>query len=171
MDQFTHPQPDLAAEANHRVANSLSLLGGLVRMQARSVGRTGRSFSHAEVRLMLDGMSARIATLGQLHRLLAHMPPEGVIVLNHHLRDISSNLVSAFSSEQRPVIVEHSGRECLVPTKHVQPITLILCEILTNALKYSHPSGVPVRISLLCEASSNGALQVTVSDDGIGLPE
>jgi two-component sensor histidine kinase len=99
------------------------------------------------------------------------MPPEGVIVLNHHLRDISSNLVSAFSSEQRPVIVEHSGRECLVPTKHVQPITLILCEILTNALKYSHPSGVPVRISLLCEASSNGALQVTVSDDGIGLPE
>jgi two-component sensor histidine kinase len=171
MDQFTHPRPDLAAEANHRVANSLSLLGGLVRMQARSVGRTSRSFSHAEVQLILDGMGARISTLGQLHRLLAHMPAEGVVVLNHHLRDIGNNLVSAFSSEQRPVTVEHSGGDCLVPTKYVQPVTLILCEILTNALKYSHPSGVAVKISLLCEASVDGALQITISDDGIGLPE
>jgi two-component sensor histidine kinase len=170
MDPFSHPQTDLAAEANHRVANSLSLLGGLVRMQARSVRASG-SFSHAEVRLMLDGMGARISTLGQLHRLLAHVPAEGVVVLNHHLRDISSNLVSTFSSEQRPVTVDHSGGECLVPTKYVQPITLILCEILTNALKYSHPSGVAVKIAIQCEASANGALQITVSDDGIGLPE
>ena len=30
---------DLVAEANHRAANSLALLGGLVRMQARAVGK------------------------------------------------------------------------------------------------------------------------------------
>src|SRR5690348_15333145 len=171
MDQIANPRLDLAAEANHRVANSLTLLGGVVRMQARAAGRVNKPFANAEVRLMLDGIAARIATLGQLHRLLAHIPADGAIPINHHLREIGTNLVNAFSSEQRPVSIHHSGGECLVLARHVQSITLILCEILTNAMKYAHPTGVPVKISLLCEASPKGALEVTVSDDGIGLPE
>lgn len=163
--------PDAVAEANHRVANSLSLLGGLVRLQARAAGRADKHFSNAEIRMMLDGIAARVATVGQLHRMLAHMPHDGAVALNAHLRDIANTLVTAFSSEQQPVHIEHSGPDCVVLTRHVQPLTLILCEILTNAMKYAHPSGVPVRITILCEYGSDGALQLTVSDDGIGLPE
>ena len=62
---------DLVAEANHRVANSLALLGGLVRMQARAIGKNSQTYSNAEIRLMFDGIAARIATIGQLHRMLA----------------------------------------------------------------------------------------------------
>lgn len=163
--------PDAVAEANHRVANSLSLLGGLVRLQARAAGRADKHFSNAEIRMMLDGIAARVATVGQLHRMLAHMPHDGAVALNAHLRDIANTLVTAFSSEQQPVHIEHSGPDCVVLTRHVQPLTLILCEILTNAMKYAHPSGVPVRITILCEYGSDGVLQLTVSDDGIGLPE
>lgn len=163
--------PDAVAEANHRVANSLSLLGGLVRLQARAAGRADKHFSNAEIRMMLDGIAARVATVGQLHRMLAHMPHDGAVALNAHLRDIANTLVTAFSSEQQPVHIEHSGPDCVVLTRHVQPLTLILCEILTNAMKYAHPSGVPVRITILCEYGSDGVLQLTVSDDGIGMPE
>ena len=59
----------------------------------------------------------------------------------------------------------------MVLTQHVQSLTLILCEILTNAMKYSHPAGVPIQIALQCENLSEGMLQLTVSDDGVGLPE
>ena len=169
---LTIPPSDLVAETHHRVANSLTLLGGLVRMQARATGRATTTFSNAEIRLMLDGIAARVATVGQLHRMLAHMPSsDGTVVLNTHLRDIADTLIAAFSSEQQPVHIEHSGAECLALLRHVQPITLILCEILTNAMKYAHPSGVPVRIALLCESLPNGTLKMTVSDDGVGLPE
>jgi two-component sensor histidine kinase len=171
MDPIAHPQLDLAAEANHRVANSLTLLGGLVRMQAKAAGRADKPFSNAEVRQMLDGIAARVATLGQLHRTLAHMPADGAIPINSHLREMGANLINTFSTEQCPVSIHHSGGECLVLTRHVQSITLILCEILTNAMKYAHPTGMPVKISLLCEVSPKGALELTVSDDGIGLPE
>ncbi len=61
--------------------------------------------------------------------------------------------------------------DCHVMTRNVQPLTLVLCEIITNALKYSHPAGVPVRLAIRCEGQGNGDLQVTVSDDGVGLPE
>ncbi|MGZ5920479.1 MAG: sensor histidine kinase [Rhizomicrobium sp.] len=172
MDPILTPlQPDLIAEANHRVANSLTLLGGLVRMQARAVGKAARPSTNAEIRLMLDGIAARVATVGQLHRMLAHTPGNGTVVLNAHLRDIGTALVTAFSSDQQPILIEHSGADCVVLTRHVQPLTLILCEILTNAMKYAHPAGVPVRIAFLCENLSEGVLQLTVSDDGVGLPE
>ena len=172
MDAFlTPPHSDPAAEANHRVANSLTLLGGLVRMQARAAGRANKPFSNAEVRLMLDGIAARVATVGQLHRTLAHLPADGMVSINGHLRDICASLVNAFSSEQRQVSIRHSGADCLVYTRQVQSITLIVCEILTNSMKYAHPTGIPVEISLLCEAAPKGTLEVTISDDGVGLPE
>ena len=172
MDAILTPsRPDLVSEANHRVANSLTLLSGLVRMQARAAGRAAQPFSNAEVRLMFDGVAARIATVGQLHRMLAHLPLDGAVDLGAHIRDLGNTLVAAFSSEQQPVLVEHHGAECHVLTTNVQPLTLILCELLTNAMKYAHPSGVAVNIVVHCEALADGNLTVSVSDDGVGLPE
>ncbi|MEP6830777.1 MAG: sensor histidine kinase, partial [Rhizomicrobium sp.] len=172
MDAILTPsRSDLVAEANHRVANSLTLLSGLVRMQAKATGRIARPFSNAEVRMMFDGVAARLSTIGQLHRMLAHLPPDGIVDLSAHLRDLSAILTAAFSSEQQAIHIEHHGTDCHVLTKNVQPLTLILSEILTNAMKYAHPSGVPVRIGVHCEASGDGDLMVTVSDDGVGLPE
>ena len=167
----TSQPADLIAEANHRVANSLALLGGLVRMKARAIGKAEQAPSNAELRLMFDGIAARIATIAQLHRMLAHMPSEGAIPLGPHLEEICTALVKAFSSEEQPVHINHCGNKCLVLTRHVQPLTLIICELLTNAMKYAHPAGVPVRMSVTCESRPDGTLIVSVADDGVGLPE
>jgi two-component sensor histidine kinase len=140
-------------------------------MQARAIGKSPAPYSNAEIRLLFDGIAARIATIGQLHRMLASMPGEGTIVLNAHLREVCTNLITAFSSEQQPVHIEHRGVDCLVLTRHVQPVTLIVCEILTNAMKYAHPANVPVRMTVQCESRSDGMLTISVADDGIGLPE
>ncbi|HVZ28640.1 MAG TPA: sensor histidine kinase [Rhizomicrobium sp.] len=159
------------AEANHRIANSLALLAGLVRMQARALGRSSRTYSNPEIRLLFDGVAARLATIGQLHRMLSAVPAEGAILLNTHLRGVCANLAAAFSSELQPIRIEHHGTDCLVPTQYVQPITLIVCEILTNAIKYAHPSSVPVHLTLGCECRAEDTLVLTLADDGVGLPE
>ena len=162
---------DLVAEANHRVANSLALLGGLVRMQARAVGKKSQSFSNAEIRLMFDGIAARIATIGQLHRTLATVPAEGTVPLQDYLKEVCANLVTAFSSEQQRLIIEHRGGPCHALTRHVQPLILIVCEILTNSLKYAHPAGAPAHMCVVCDGGADGTLMLSVSDDGVGLPE
>jgi two-component sensor histidine kinase len=48
---------------------------------------------------------------------------------------------------------------------------LILCEIFINAMKYAHPTGVPLIMVVDCEPSADGRLVLTISDDGVGLPE
>jgi two-component sensor histidine kinase len=109
--------------------------------------------------------------MGQLHRMLASVPPEGVILLNSYLADVCAGLITAFSSEQLPVTIEHRGAPCHVLARHVQPLTLMMCEILTNALKYAHPAGAPVHMVVTCDNRSDGTLVVSVGDDGVGLPE
>ena len=162
---------DLVAEANHRIANSLTLLVSMVRMQAAAVRRSPGPMSPAEVRLLLEGIAARINTIGQLHRLLSHVPTDGVTNLKPHLLDVTNALVAALSSEDQLVRVEHSGSDCLVLMRQVQPIILILCEVFINAMKYAHPAGVPLVMTVDCRTANDGRLVLTIGDDGVGLPE
>jgi two-component sensor histidine kinase len=167
----TPPASDPVAEANHRIANSLTLLVGMVRMQASAAGRRDEPISAAEMRLVLQGVAARIGTIGQLHRLLSQASQDGVTNLRPHLAEVSNALVAALSSPGQLVRVEHGGEDCLVPTRQVQPLILILCEVFINAVKYAHPAGVPLVITIDCACGPDGRLTILFSDDGVGLPE
>jgi two-component sensor histidine kinase len=163
--------PDMMAEANHRIANSLSVLVGMVRMQASSVKKKAESYSNAEVRHLLDGIAARINTISQLHRIISQAGADGAISLKPHLHDVTDALVAALSSPEQAVRVVYTGGDCMVQMRQVQPIVLMLCEIFINAMKYAHPSGVPLIMLVDCSVSGDGRLVLTISDDGVGLPE
>jgi len=167
----TQDPTDLVAEANHRIANSLALLVGMVRMQSVSMQKKPAAYSEVEVRHLLNGIAARINTIGQLHRILSRSSGESVICLKPHLHDVTDALVAALASEQQQVRVVHSGGDCLVMMRQVQPIVLILCEIFINAMKYAHPTGVPLILVVDCTTTQDGRLVLTISDDGVGLPE
>ena len=170
--QLTNAPPmDPVAEANHRIANSLAVLVSMVRMQSVLVKKTGASLTNAEVRHLLDGIAARISTISQLHRLISHDGSDGVISLKPHLHSVTDALVAALSSPEQAVKVVHTGGDCMVQMRHVQPVVLMLCEIFINAMKYAHPSGVPLIILVDCSLCGDGRLVLTISDDGVGLPE
>ncbi len=162
---------EIAAEANHRIANSLTLLVGMVRMQAVSVKKNPAPMTNAEVRVLLDGIAARINTIAQLHRLLSYTAADGVISLRPHLQEITDALVAALSSPEQMVRVVHVGSDCMMQMRQVQPVILILCEIFINAVKYAHPAGVPLVMTVDCSVGGDGLLALTISDDGVGLPE
>jgi two-component sensor histidine kinase len=163
--------PNVVAEANHRIANSLTLLVGMVRMQAVAVKKNPVPMTSAEVRLLLDGVAARINTIAQLHRMLSYTAADGAISLRPHLQEITDALVAGLSSPEQMVRVVHAGGDCVVLMRQVQPIMLILCEIFINAMKYAHPAGVPLIMMVDCNVTGDGMLALTVSDDGVGLPE
>ena len=170
-DPMSAETTDLVAEANHRIANSLTLLVSMVRMQAVSVKKGPDTLTNAEVRHPLDGVAARINTISQLHRILAHSGTEGSVSLKPHLREVTDALVAALSSPEQSVRVNHTGGDCIVLMRQVQPIVLILCEIFINAMKHAHPAGVPLVMTVDCTAAPDGRLVLSISADGVGLPE
>ena len=78
---------------------------------------------------------------------------------------------AALSSPEQSVRVVHNGGDCIVLMRQVQPIILILCEVFINAMKHAHPAGVPLVMTVDCAPAADGRLVLTISDDGIGLPE
>ena len=169
--QMSAAPTDLVAEANHRIANNLAVLVSMVRMQAATVKKKADGLSNAEVRHLLDGIAARITMVSQLHRIISQEGGDGVISLKPHLHSVTDALVAALSSSEQAVKVVHTGGDCMVQMRHVQPVVLMLCEAFINAMKYAHPTGVPLIMLVDCSFCGDGRLVLTVSDDGVGLPE
>jgi len=57
-----------------------------------------------------------------------------------------------------------------VARDEAQKISLIVVEILMNAIKYAHPTGVPIEMRVACTPTNDG-IMLEFDDDGVGLPE
>src|SRR5262249_28017068 len=64
-----------------------------------------------------------------------------------------------------------AGDNCVVPSDVAALLILIVTQAVTNAIKYSHPSGIPGKIMVSCCQDQEDAIVIRVIDDGVGLPE
>lgn len=162
---------DFLAEAHHRIANSLTLLGALVSTRARQIGMRSQKLEPAEAASYLGDISARIAAVGSVHRLLTRSPDASHVDVGEHLAELAETVVSSLAEANHFKLIAVADKGCLIPTGKAVSLSLCVAELLTNAIKYSHPAGAGGKIRLECRRLSRGALSVAVIDDGVGLPE
>jgi two-component sensor histidine kinase len=156
------PRSELSREADHRIANSLAAISGLVRARARAVDDVD------DPQTFLMEIADRIETVGKLHSLFA-ASDNGSVRLDDYLQEICRRLSSALA----PASISFSVTcppEDFVPFDTALPLGLITAELFSNSLKYAHPTGLPVKISVACTRISD-KLTMTYEDDGVGFPE
>jgi two-component sensor histidine kinase len=160
-----HPQPPLgpSGETDHRIANSLAAISGLVRVRARAAGDV------ADPKTFLFEIADRIDTVAKLHRLLAYSNSENA-QLDQYLQEICDRLGSALATST-PVYSVECSSEHVVPFNVALPLGLITAELFSNSLKYAHPTGLPVKISVSCSRTPTDELHLRYEDDGVGFPE
>jgi two-component sensor histidine kinase len=159
------PQPSLgpSGEVDHRIANSLAAISGLVRIRARSADDV------ADPKTFLLEIADRIDTVAKLHRLLAYSN-DGNVRLDGYLQEICDRLASALTTNSPVYSVECSSQH-IVPFKVALPLGLITAELFSNSLKYAHPAGLPVEVSVCCTQASADESILSYEDDGVGFPE
>ncbi|HEV2562025.1 MAG TPA: histidine kinase dimerization/phosphoacceptor domain -containing protein [Rhizomicrobium sp.] len=157
----------LAREANHRIANHLMQLAGLVQIQIVNLGRKP---SDVDPRALLREVVSKIASLSQLHRHLAERPDEDQIELGDFLIQSGASIVSLLSLSDRIRVVYRLDTKCEVRASIAHSFGLMLGEIMMNAVKHAHPTGLPVVVTVSCRRR-DGSLNVEIGDDGVGLPE
>jgi two-component sensor histidine kinase len=165
------PSRDLTAEANHRIANNLMMIAALVRRQSSSLSMGHRPATADEVLAVLREVEARIEIVGRLHRLLAEGQQGGAVNLGVYLRDVAEMAVSSLGYAERTELSHTSSADCTVPAEQAILIGLIVGELVTNSLKYAHPTGIAGKISVGCRRTVEAMVLVEVEDNGIGLPE
>ena len=161
----------LVAESNHRIANNLTLIAGLVRLQAAGIARTGEPLSATDACLALEEIGNRIETVGRLHRLLAARGKAPTIDMSDYLREIAEAAVASMSTKVDMTLRHISTAECEIPTQEALAVGFVVGELVTNAVKYAHPTGVSGLIEVGCHRGAHGGTVIEVADDGIGLPE
>ena len=58
-----------------------------------------------------------------------------------------------------------------MPATRALSLALITAELISNSLKYAHPAGLPVKISVSCTRDGDDDLTLVCEDDGVGFPE
>jgi two-component sensor histidine kinase len=161
----------LRTESDHRIANNLALIVGLMRMRARAVAQKPGPMDREEVRLLLDDVACRIDTVARLHRMLSRPSRQVFGNLAHYLREICESLISSLAPSGGVIFSQDVDLSCGLPPDQALSLGLLISELMTNSVKYAHPTGVPTKIKIACSHAEDGGLLVDYADDGIGLPE
>lgn len=156
-------------EIHHRVKNNLQTVAALLRLQSRRIGATGDE----RARAALDEAVRRVGSIAIVHETLSQNLDERV-----QFDDIADRVI-AMVAELSPsgrVTGRRSGRFGILEAETATPLSMILTEVLQNALEHGFAPGqegtVEVTATRSEEARREGSrLLVTVQDDGRGLPE
>jgi len=158
------------AEADHRIANNLASLSGVVRLQRHAISKSGRTFTTDQVCMLLDDIEARIEVTAKLHRSLARAVNGKGVNLGEFVEEISE-MIGSLGSQGNMELTVDATCDGYIDARHALHAGLITAELLTNASKYAHPTGLPVKVHIHCETKDDGSFMLEVTDDGVGFPE
>ncbi len=150
----------LMREMHHRIKNNLQTLADLLYLE--TLDAEGSAWKS------LQDSIGRVKSIAAVHQMLSADRIEAVEVRRLTER-ICNTIGGDLAGAARGVRVAVAGPEVWLPSKHATALSLVLTELLTNALEHAFPQG---RGHVTVELEEAGEeVRVAVRDDGVGLPE
>lgn len=154
----------LTREAHHRVKNSLALAVSLLSVQ-------GNRVANPAAREQVLSARQRIMAIARLHDRLHRSDDVEQVEVGHLLRELCADLEATVASGKggHSVLADISAG-AMLPVERALPLTIVVSELVTNALRHARPDGSPVEVRVRCHPSEAGGLRIGVTDNGVGLP-
>jgi two-component system, sensor histidine kinase PdtaS len=159
----------LATEANHRIANNLTIIAGLIRSEIGTLPADAL-IDRLYIRHALQQISLRIDAVGRLHRLLTNVDDNGNVVLSAYLRQIADAAILSLANTRSLEILLKLEDDIVMSAKRAAQIGLLVGEALTNSIKHARPSGEPGTVWITCNRRDTDRVVVEIIDNGMGLP-
>jgi two-component sensor histidine kinase len=155
-------QRTMFQELQHRVANNMMFVAGLLALHKREVaadpGRAVVAFADATLRL---------ETMSRIHRRL-YDPAAAGLPVKRYFQELTDDIIEASGAKAVLCRVEAPAMSFDLTT--LVPLSLLMTEIVTNSLKHAFVAGQEGSITIVLEEATSGRYALTVSDDGRGLP-
>ena len=158
LRQALEHQGVLTQEISHRVKNSLSIVAGLLNMQARTSGND-------EVRGALADAETRVQTIAAVHDRLWRADE----VHSIDLAEFLGSLCEQFTASGPAHAVSFDIASVKISTEEAVPLGLLVNELITNAIKYASPTATGDVCLTVTDLERNG-LCLEVRDHGPGVP-
>jgi PAS domain S-box-containing protein len=152
----------LLREVHHRVKNNLQIISSLLYFQAKRL----REPEHQQV---FEEGRRRVMAMQLVHEKLYQGETLSRIDLADYVRSLVRSLTSFSESGERITIVVRS-EPIELPIESALPCGMVLCELITNILKYAYPSPSIGDATVRIEKAKDRVM-ISVQDHGVGFPE
>ncbi len=150
-------------EIHHRVKNNLQTISSLLRLQARRL-------SSDEAKAAVNESVRRIRTIALVHETLSREPGDDVAFIEI-VRPLLRLAEEGYQSPDRPVRFTVQGEGGKLPATIATPLSVVLTELLQNAVDHEFPLGSPGGQVKVLLGNDGSTLSIRVIDDGRGVPE
>lgn len=148
----------LLHEVDHRVKNNLTMIGSLLRLQARGI-------SDPSILARLDAMLERIDALASVHRRLYQSDDVTRFDAGGFAVNLANDVVA--SSGRNEIAVESDVVPLDIASTNASALGLVLNEIVTNAVKHGFADGRGGTLSVTAQRDGDRGT-ISVADDGPG---
>jgi len=152
----------LLKEIHHRVKNNLQIISSLLYLQSQQIGeeRTRELFMESR---------GRVRSMALVHEKLYQSEDLARINYRDYLTSFTRSIMQAYPQRQRTVRLDLDLADICLPVDLAIPCSLIVNELMTNALKYAFDGEAPGSLALALR-QVEGAVELEVRDDGKGFP-
>jgi PAS domain S-box-containing protein len=152
----------LLKEVHHRVKNNMNTILSLLSLQA------GAMKDRAAIEALGD-MESRVRSMSVLYDKLYRSDHFQSLSIADYLSSLVDEIVAVFPERVR-LTVEKRIDDFALEIAKIQPLGILIGELLTNAMKYAF-AGREEGSILVAASMKDGTATVVVRDDGVGLPE
>ncbi len=153
----------LLEELNHRVMNSMSMIGSVISMEARNL-------SDDECKAAFVRMRNRISAIGTLYRALTRTSAVDSVKADNYLSSVVRDAVTAMEVSPGAIDLDFSIDDIRLSTRIAVPLGLIINELATNSLKYAYNGRDSGTLGLRV-VDDKDEVVLTIWDDGPGIDE
>lgn len=154
----------LLKEIHHRVKNNLQVIASLLYLQSDKT-------DDVDVKKLLEEGQGRVRSMALIHQKLYENEDLKHIPFEDYLKELVGEIKKTFGAAA-------DGVELLIDAKNIQfdvdtavPLGLIINELSTNAFKYAYTDKMGGALFSVKLEQNEGQYQMTVSDNGTGIPD
>jgi PAS domain S-box-containing protein len=152
----------LLREIHHRVKNNLQVISSLLYFQ-------GKKLQGPEVAAVFADLRQRILVMSLVHERLYTSNDVARVDFGEYVSALVTEIGRFFAT--RPGIrVEVAAEDVRLPIQQALPGGMIVCELVTNVLKYAFPGRREGRATVSVR-KQDARVVVAVDDDGVGFPD
>lgn len=153
----------LIKEIHHRVKNNMAVISSLLNLQAQTV-------DHPLVKHAFRESRNRIHSMALVHEKLYQSKNLSQIDFKNYLESLSRQIINSYAGTSSPVSLQLNLEPASLEIDLAIPCGLIVNELVTNSLKYAFPDKRQGVITMELRYRENHTLELTVGDNGVGLP-
>ncbi len=152
----------LLKEIHHRVKNNIQVISSLLNIQSQQA-------KDPAIKEIFRETHTKVKGIALVHEMLYQNKSLSEIDYASYLKNLTTFVFHSYNVNSHQIGLRINAENMVVSIDKAIPLSLIINELLTNALKYAFPENIKGEIIIGIQQNEDNLI-LTFSDNGIGLP-